>query len=1136
MKERAQVDKALLDIKRKLGANAQTLVAIYQATPASFFGEWYKKQDELGRTFNAVMDAAVQMKSTLTKELQEAGKFKMDSIIDAIKGDSAMMLKLADNLGEVLGDMAILNDLQSYRGKLDELATVTKDRIKSTQALLDKFKAYKKSPANEELITELLEQLDIQVDMLDTIAEKMLDLDNKIDNDKSKEKDKQGEMMSYIQDVMTEIEKTADGSYTPKAKEEETESKDEAEDKEPSTTIEKAISFFQRMYKNIKEGKAVMLDKMKTTTAKYASVNSADSRWMKHVTDSQENGTKAEDVKSQEEWAAFEAKFGGQLGNTTVVPEEIVTKEDKETPKEQEDFSPEEQESLSAEELALAEREIAESDFFAEQDTLEQADEQVSKKLDAINNLSEDIEHIALMDTVSQENIDTLRDSLQELDMMPTDKVDEALKAGKTVPQSEHLAGANSFKSQIDELAKKVEGPDTGSGTTKIVNESGLTEVLDDLMKAKTEELQLKAIEDAKAAAAREGKAVSREVGLQVGDKGFVDGKEGTIQMIYTSDNGTVNFLMMYADKSIAAVVSTRVTEENVTTDTENEETLERDLEDFNIGRIDENGEYTSMGVTVQASNVHTETTTKEGRTANALHDYLMKSRDKSEDQVRFTIRWSDFAAKMVDGVKIGSDLAGKARLESAMKFLKDGTPMSEKDVTDLLTIYKTDNIEKAALNLLRDVLPISFRVDAKDGSGGAGGMIHTKTSGNKEFFASTTGSVREELIKQWRLSGMNTYKNPQGVVSIMGVHANWAYQVPGVLNKGTAETKLTELKGFESKDDIELFIVKDLVGLVYNKEGIGDNLYEEIKKFTGGTIMKVKDLEGKDFLLKLHTKTLEGTPELELLLDIVDAVLKGDSTMASELNTSMLDRMAEDMPKLLKAFGGKTLTMGDIFSSLVSNPKADSSQEYEFIISPGTKTVTIGQKVIHASEYTRESLGAALGTKRLRVGVNKVGAALTHKNRLGLSADNPAYLEYLIGAGIIYTNIKAGEPIFTSNEKNGYLKGGGTFMDPSSIKQGTPEVMKAQEKEAKAAEKAKVKPVAKPGVVERPILFKVVKSVMEAKQLDPSKLTNAEIADLNARYESMKRPRNKISAAIQQDLDDAAQNVDDSVFDKCRQ
>jgi len=145
--------------------------------------------------------------------------------------------------------------------------------------------------------------------------------------------------------------------------------------------------------------------------------------------------------------------------------------------------------------------------------------------------------------------------------------------------------------------------------------------------------------------------------------------------------------------------------------------------------------------------------------------------------------------------------------------------------------------------------------------------------------------------------------------------------------------------------------------------------------------------------------------------MGLLDKVMSKDSVVKQE--TVVPDDVLELLPAgLVAAFKEDKgpITYGRVLKTLMS-PAAQGS-DWRVSLSYSNKTLQIGPDVYTLEQFNKnkESVKATLGGFRQRV-------SFVANNKEALTVKNKAYFKYLIEDKILYTNIPAGEPLFTGVE-----------------------------------------------------------------------------------------------------------------------
>ena len=439
------------------------------------------------------------------------------------------------------------------------------------------------------------------------------------------------------------------------------------------------------------------------------------------------------------------------------------------------------------------------------------------------------------------------------------------------------------------------------------------------------------------------------------------------------------------------------------------------------------------------------------------------------------------------------------------------------------------EQLSTSEVDLLIDYMPMSLRAHrgkASDKNGSAGTEIPgDRGTDTNEEFNKYSRPIRAKIIQEWILSGAELDKKN----NMIGISAKWDHVKTGVLNKedgGEGSNKVHNLRGV-TLENMKLFTVGSKVSnQIIHKNGDRTIVPIKLRDKTGGIFIEVKDNNGKPFNLRLKTNTLQGTPELDIIMDLIKEIMLG-GRMDQIVPSNIMEKLENEIPLLAKVFK-KTPRMGVLYNTLVYQG-SDTSQ-VGVALNPATREFSIGPDTCSAAEFLDniDTIKSMMGLKFRNVNFPSSDI----KNNKVPSIANMDYLTYIMETKAVSTEIKENAPIFvgeleetinSNGEKvSNYMSNINPYLTPSNIS-GTKKVTPA------------VKKVTTKVVGEAVSLGSRARQKLEKAGYDPAKLSQKAI-------EFIKSIASKSSKAFIQAIEDynntierESGNTEDHIIKKCR-
>lgn len=593
-----------------------------------------------------------------------------------------------------------------------------------------------------------------------------------------------------------------------------------------------------------------------------------------------------------------------------------------------------------------------------------------------------------------------------------------------------------------------------------------------------------------------------------------------------TEANGT-NVLIADTNGDLHVVNAAGLHAQSLNTSAENEKSNKRDQEkkDKEKRTIEKGKEaYAKIGVRSDghpgvANNgpvdaAHPTIRDKFIKVYNAFLRYLEEPRDKSNDRLEFSLNEKLLKGHLYSDPETGirkdsSEIKNEEELlltEIAFNKAKAGEPLSDKEVSALV-----------------DWMPMSLRAHRSEGHGSAGAYIRTALSKEDKEFQRIERPIRAAIIKQWIANGGKMDSNNK----LAGVSANWGFQYTGDINVDPEMKKdgnrVDNLKGV-TIDNMNLFAVGSVESNeVINKNGDRTKVPANLIGKTGGVYITVKDNNGKDSHIRLMNNTLEGRPELDVIMKLIEEIMIGNVRMDGEVPSEIADLIEETMPQFSAMFE-EPPTVGELYNLLVY--KGPDASQLGTSIDPITRTFSIGMDEWTAEEFleNKDVVKGMLGLKFVNV---NFPSADQSKNKLP-STKNLKYLAYIMETKALATNVKEDAAIFVGKEdpnNPNYMGGINPYLSPKEIKSDT----KVQRAKRTATRKAGT--VAKKAVQ---LGSRLVKQLRKAGY-DPANLSQKSI-------EFLQGIANKKGKAFVQAIEDynnrvvaAEDKAGDHVIKKCK-
>jgi len=436
----------------------------------------------------------------------------------------------------------------------------------------------------------------------------------------------------------------------------------------------------------------------------------------------------------------------------------------------------------------------------------------------------------------------------------------------------------------------------------------------------------------------------------------------------------------------------------------------------------------------------------------NPFLRYLEEARDKTKDKVTFGFVKKNLDSHIFKLEDTGKDPELLAKLRAtreAYDFLKEGEAITDEQ-KELLYTY----------------MPMKIFVRKSDGTFDTPQTyIKTKPASN-DLFDSIDKQVRKAIITTWLANGAERI-GPKG--QIPGVEARWDFQYkgrPNVDNNAPKEgNRVDQLKDV-TLDNIKLFMVtaKEKGKIVFNNRkevSVPFAVHDKV----GGVFIQVKDNTGELANVRLRVNTLADSKELDILMSVIETLLKSDITLDTIVPTEIMDQIKKEIPQLYEVFQTekyKDLKLGTLYNTLLYSG-TEGSQFGTKLTSGDNSTFAIGPDIWNEKTFAenKDAIRAQLGFKYKNV---KFPSA--DKSSKIPDVSEPAYLKYLIETKAIATNLKTdGEAIFVGGTKESPGKSRiesdiNVYLSPKAIRAEVKNTeQKQEEKKSKVIQKAKENP-----------------------------------------------------------------------------
>lgn len=536
--------------------------------------------------------------------------------------------------------------------------------------------------------------------------------------------------------------------------------------------------------------------------------------------------------------------------------------------------------------------------------------------------------------------------------------------------------------------------------------------------------------------------AVGNKVHWNIGDKDFTG---RVISFIRTEGQGT-NVLLRDEDGKLHMVAAAGVTKANFNASDENIENLAKHqaVRDANKNETVGPLQFVKIGI---RSDEH-KRVVKNGKIKvvdpstgeiieqyNPLLRYMEEARDKSQDTYRFF-----FTKSLLD-----NDINNLERVGDT-----DNRIPTLRKVKEILgKIQNSEVVSAEDMRLFTAHIPISFRIARGDGTPGeVGGYINTKDAGGPLFDALEL-ALREKIVSEFMHSRLPLGTNNE----IMGVTAKAKFSYTGNLNKDVdGKNAINTLRGV-SLDNMKLFVVgKESSGLIISRSGRKTTAPSDVIGKDGAVFLTVKDNNGKDFNLRLTTNKLEGTPELDLLDELIFDIMGRKYKMGDKIHAEMQTQLEETIPLLAEVFKGKDITYTQLINTIMFVGDNHSQAFVKLNASDGI--LSIGEDRWDAASYTanREVIKKLLGLK-----LQNISFPTRDKNIP--TVKDPLYLKYIVEGKAISTEVKADAAIFVGKTTDeNYVDGINPYMSHEEISYYKPkEANKPKDQKDKPEDKGKL-------------------------------------------------------------------------------
>jgi len=1010
-----EIDAINVEIRKELAIVAgmsDTLIAVTNTIDKKRVYNWIHAAQEAGKLEDGTVGVgiinSIRNNNTFIKIEKDLAignmPISVDDIIKAVTENKNILLEHTEKLGALVISAEVLEDLGVNRNTLLDMKSELERTLKVAKQLLQTFNS--KSDANLQVsVRKVLEEnyMDIVAE-IDDIETRIGEIDSKIKKS-TVDSSTAATMIERLEGMTSALEALDSGEYVYK--------KEKIEKPEEVTITKSAMKAAMGVIKNqlndgIELDQSIEdLNKLLTQAIQLFGKDSLFVEFMEAIVKQAELALEdSNSVSSIPDFANFKTAKKKAPKKKKVTPTKEKTTED-----------------------AKKEIQTLFKEFYATLNPYTEATEVIEAEVveleKGLANLEKELEELAneYKDLLGEDVINGFKDEILTL-------IAPAVKSARN---------------------KVKKG---GTGTVTIINNApGIGRILQDIIDEKKQDVQLKKLEELRAKASEEWTFLQKKeddnknaFSLQE-EAHFVDSKgtkhKGVILDLIESENKVTNVVLQDSSGKLHVTLFTKLFKDELTPQEYNDTLIQKKEDAWKEERSNTLvGGHNAVSISIQMDRKSNRTDQKTGKIVENRHaflDYLQniddegKPRDKSEDVIHF-------------GINIGT-VASKAARKGSFSPARD---VHTKKTREIKAVYDkvinggfqklSKEEQEYAFAYLVDELPLTLRVFPKVGgkvsdNGAAGARLdgRSKEDGN---FNELDKPLRESIIGTWLSSGAYVEDQYKGISNKMsGVEANWSYLRQGLVNnsqvtKDAGGTMLHELQG-QNLVDLNLVAIKSL-GEVYTRKAKVDNIDYFREGSEGLIFLQTKDLQGEPFLLAIEQRNFEGTKELDTMMSMLDEVFKEDSSIAqsTEVPANILEEMPEKLRAAFKA-SNLPITYGLVFKTLVT--PASEGTPYRVSLEYSKKIITIGGDVFQADTFNkdRDAIKTVLGSLKQRV-------SFVAKNKEALTIDNEAYFDYIIKEKVLYSNIPAGEPLFTGlRRKEGnktYLDGIAPLLGPSTV------------------------------------------------------------------------------------------------------
>ncbi len=545
---------------------------------------------------------------------------------------------------------------------------------------------------------------------------------------------------------------------------------------------------------------------------------------------------------------------------------------------------------------------------------------------------------------------------------------------------------------------------------------------------------------------------------IRIKDKVFYKGQPAVVTMAYGIKGSSSNFIIEYEEKDSKGnitKVSKPVTKSAISKVKPENASKVNELANKNFQEDFLNMALTNNPEVLRAIHRRYEDGKGDylGQMSKAFLEYLEEPRDKSKDEITIKFTRSDTRG-IITGIL--ENRKKRKLTPGEIDYLKN---FSAEKADQIITLLENGAFNKTeypelyadAIKYLAVKVIVTKKVDGDTKTKPPKflqTLIETPALGLSSSNNADVTSIRSKLLDMIAISGLGINKSNSGLGgkgAATSISGNWSIMTPGSLNTGGAETNtnLRDLKGYENVEDIKLSFAVDKVDnntIAINESKEKTQSILDVNK--GSVMMEVKDNKGKKRSIVLTKKSLQGTKELDVIMETIASIALGKkwSDLVSPEAKSMLEN---DIPALNEALVdkfGENYTMGQVYNTLMyQNYQEDGTGTLEFY-NQGTKDV----KVVFQGEVIEDVSKDSKGYNAIKKGLGQIKtipvmfrqSKSTNNDKLYLG--DKGYKDYIIDTGVLTSNLKPNEPLFIAvqnNDNNSSLSGISAYFGANNFK-----------------------------------------------------------------------------------------------------